>query len=351
MNRDEALHLLFPNLELMTGLERLSVTAKGRIKGTLAGKRRSTSLGGSQEFADYRPYTSGDDVRRIDWNVYGRTGRAYLRQYWDEQELQVNLYVDVSASMAHFGGDDGNKLQYAIRLAACLGYTALCGDDRVAIQLFSEQNVEEKLTPIQGRAASMKLFSFLADAMMSRMHVQPLAAKRASVPEVEPAISANELSVSAMKQSGTESSASIAAQLKTTPGVSSSDLSIPLLKPAVLPRRSGSVWIFTDALFESGIRETLAGLIATRQQVVLVHLLSEEELNPSLTGELNLVDSELGTGKQVAMSARLIEQYRKELAAYLEELKRICAELGIDYRFIPTDQPIQQAVTALLMSH
>jgi len=100
LSNQEALKLLFPNLSFLTELERMRIRAGHRIKGMLAGKRRSSSLGGSQEFADYRPYSSGDDIRRIDWNVYGRTGKAFIRQYWDEQELQLNLYIDVSQSMA-----------------------------------------------------------------------------------------------------------------------------------------------------------------------------------------------------------------------------------------------------------
>lgn len=84
---------------LIPRLERLSIASKRRVRGTTQGKRRSGRLGASLEFADYREYAPGDDIRRFDWGVYARTGRPFVRQYWDEQELHVNLYLDVSASM------------------------------------------------------------------------------------------------------------------------------------------------------------------------------------------------------------------------------------------------------------
>ena len=95
--RERGGHLLPP--EWLPRLERLSLGAKRRVAGTLQGKRRSCRLGSSLEFADYRVYAPGDDVRRFDWGVYSRTGKAFVRQFMDEQELTVSLFVDCSASM------------------------------------------------------------------------------------------------------------------------------------------------------------------------------------------------------------------------------------------------------------
>ena len=92
-----------------------------------------------------------------------------------------------------------------------------------------------------------------------------------------------------------------------------------------LPHRTGVTWIVSDAMYEAGIENTLLSLLAARQQVVFLHLLSPEELNPSLTGELNLLDSELGTGKEVALGSRLLEQYRDTVNKYCNELKQLCA--------------------------
>lgn len=304
----EALQLLFPNLSLLSELDRMSIRAGNRIKGMLAGKRRSSTLGGSQEFADYRPYSPGDDVRRIDWNVYGRTGKAFLRQYWDEQELQVSLYIDASRSM-DFGEDSVNKLQYALRLAACLGYVALSGDDRISIRLFRDRIINE-LQPLHGRASSPKLFQFLAEAM---------------------------------RQLEVDNKAVAAA-------VDFSNLAVPFSTRAALPRRSGSAWVLTDGMFESGVEETIVSLIAARQRVVLLHVLSEDELHPGLSGELKLIDSELGTGKEVAVGHKILKEYGETVAAFQSELKRICAERGAVYVFVNTSISLEETIRHTLLS-
>src|SRR5690606_25969989 len=160
-------------------LERLSIASKRRVRGTMQGKRRSSRFGSSLEFADYREYAPGDDIRRFDWGVYSRTGRPFVRQYWDEQELQVSLYVDASASMDFGGGGasgpadgltsddnksdgnqpgrnptgrnkaDRNKLIYAKRLAASVGYMALASYDRVQAAVFDSE-VDRQLPPVRG---------------------------------------------------------------------------------------------------------------------------------------------------------------------------------------------------------
>lgn len=309
LSNQEALKLLFPNLSFLTELERMRIRAGNRIKGLLAGKRRSSSLGGSQEFADYRPYSSGDDIRRIDWNVYGRTGKAFIRQYWDEQELQVSLYIDVSQSMA-FGHSDTNKLQYALRLAACLGHIALCGDDRISVRLFRDTIIKE-LQPLHGRVSSSKLFHFLADAM---------------------------------QQLERDSDSSSSAATKFV------NMAAPFQTAAALPRRSGSAWVLTDAMFEQGIEETLISLTAAGQQVVLVHLLSPEELSPDLSGELKLIDSELGTGKEVAIGQKLLQEYRSAVASFQNELKSICAARGASYIFVNTGVSLEETVRHTFLS-
>ncbi|NIK75482.1 uncharacterized protein (DUF58 family) [Paenibacillus castaneae] len=315
LSAEDSLKLLFPDVSLLSQLERMRIAAGTRIKGMLAGKRRSSSLGGSQEFADYRPYAPGDDIRRLDWNVYGRTGRAYMRQYWDEQELHVSMYVDVSRSM-NFGGGRNNKLHYAVRFAACVGYAALSGDDRVSIKLFAEQ-IQKELPPLHGRVSSTKLFQFLAEAM-----------------------------------SRTEQSEPRKGNMEAAWGMSALDSSMaaPFKVAGALPRRSGAAWIFTDAMFEHGVEETIISLLAAGQRVVLVHLLSPDELSPELNGELKLIDSELGTGKEVAIGHKILTDYRQAVGNYRNELQRICAERGVVYIFVNTETPLEQTVNHTLLS-
>ncbi|MFD1175229.1 DUF58 domain-containing protein [Paenibacillus puldeungensis] len=292
---------------LLPRLERLSIASRRRIRGTMQGKRRSSRFGSSLEFADYREYAPGDDIRRFDWSVYSRTGRPFVRQYWDEQELQVNLYVDISASM-DFGGKpeqsadaelpSENKLLYAKQLAASIGYMALASEDRVQAAVFSEE-LKGKLPLVRGKASALRLFSFLQGAAP----------------------------------------------------VGKGDLAMALRKPEVLPKQPGMTWIFSDLWLErgiEGIEETLSFLLAAGQEIVLVHVLSEAELRPTLSGDLRLLDSELGTGKEIALTGKILEQYSRALGNYMKEISKLCSSRGIRYVLAPTYVPLEQGIVEIL---
>ncbi|MEF2967064.1 DUF58 domain-containing protein [Paenibacillus sp. M1] len=294
-------------LDLLPRLERLSLHSSRRVRGTAQGKRRSGQFGASLEFADYREYSPGDDIRRFDWGVYRRTGRPFIRQYWDEQEMNVYLYLDISASM-DFGGEASpgageerpaeNKLQYAKKLAAAVGYTALASEDRVQASLFAAE-VGRKLPPVRGKASASKLFSFLQEASASG------------------------------------------------PG----NLSAALRSYPALPVKPGMTWIFSDLWLEGGaaaLGEALSYFLAAGQEIVLVHVVSEDELHPGLSGDLRLVDSELGTGKEVAVTGKVLEAYRNELSRYTGEISGYCSERGIRFVQMPTNLPLEQGVFTLL---
>ncbi|NTZ20170.1 DUF58 domain-containing protein [Paenibacillus sp. JMULE4] len=285
--------------KLLLRLEQMSLVAKRRTRGTMQGKRRSKQLGASLEFADYRMYAPGDDIRRFDWGAYARTGKPFIKQFMDEQELQVNLYIDVTRSMG-FPLEEaaGNKLMYARQLAACIGYMALSGYDRVSARLFSDRIVRE-LPMLRGKGSVHRLFRFLSEA------------------EAE----------------------------------SGGDIADAVMKPGAIPRQPGMTWIFSDFLYESGIEEALNYLLAARQEVVVVQVLSEEEVRPALTGDLRLIDSESGTGKEVAVTARVIEAYQAAIRQYTHGLKQFCHERGITYVLATTDVPVADAVLRSLREH
>lgn len=297
---------LFTDAAQLRRLERLTVTAKGRIRGTMQGKRRSRLLGSSLEFADYRPYAPGDDIRRLDWNVYGRTGKAFIRQFWDEQELHLRLYVDVSPSM-RFGyepGDampDTNKLAYALRLAACIGYAALSGEDRVSASVFADQ-VTASFPTVRGKGAAIRLFDF-----MERMFA-----------------------------------------LEEAPGTN--DISEPFMQPGVFPRLPGQCWLFTDGLYEHGWEEAMSRFAAAGQHLVVVQVLGPEELTPDLSGELKLIDAESGAAKEVAFGRRVHQAYQAELQAHLHHIRKLCAERGFDHVLADTSVPVVDAAVRMLLT-
>ena len=133
----------FLDLRLLAALERLRFTTRRRIDGAYSGRHQSRQLGGAGEFVDFREYTPGDDLRRLDWKVMARTGRTYLRMYQDETNLSCTMLVDVSRSMLFGGapraGGPGSKLQYAQYLTTALSHIVSQGQDQVGLAIASDK--------------------------------------------------------------------------------------------------------------------------------------------------------------------------------------------------------------------
>lgn len=282
-------NLLDPTL--MRRLDQMSIAAKNRIRGTMQGKRRSRDLGSSLEFADYRLYTPGDDTRQLDWHAYGRTGKPFIKLFMDEQELQVNLWLDASKSM-DFGRGEGvdalqlSKWEYARQLAAGIGYMSLNRFDRVSAAAFTTQRTKQQKL-LRGKGSSLRLFEFLANCQ--------------------------------------------------TEGIG--DIGAVFRNPSILPRQAGMTWLFSDFLYEQGIEDSLKYLLAAKQEVVAVQVLAPEELDPDLTGELRLIDSESGAAREVAMSSKVLQAYRETALQYTQTLKAFCYERGITYLLAITNVP------------
>ncbi|GAB6988233.1 hypothetical protein JCM16418A_02830 [Paenibacillus pini] len=265
-------------------------------------------MGSSLEFADYRSYAPGDDIRRFDWGVYSRTGKPFIRQFMDEQELMVSIYVDCSASMDFGSGDKSSegksdvpdKLHFAKQLAAAIGYIALCSYERVQAACYSK-SLDSRLPVLRGRGAIHRLLQFLQNSTV-----------------------------------GAEGS-----------------LAAALAEPGALPRLKGMTWVFSDFWLnegESELGDALSRLVSAGQEVVLVQVLSPLELAPAFSGDLRLVDSELATGKDVAMTGKILQAYHRELEQYQLYLSRFAAERGISYVMIPTDTSLHTAIFGLLAS-
>src|SRR5437667_10267292 len=156
--------------ELLRRLEQFQLLAQRRAKSSLKGERRSKARGQSVEFADYRNYVSGDDFRYLDWNLYGRLDRLFLKLYEEERELPVTVFLDASESMT-FG--EPRKFDFARQVAAAVGYVALCGFDRVSVVTFpdmlpiSESELKARsqelaargaLRSVRGRKSALQFF-------------------------------------------------------------------------------------------------------------------------------------------------------------------------------------------------
>ena len=128
--------------QLLRRLERLELLARRRVRSSLKGERRSKARGQSVEFADHRNYAAGDDLRYLDWNLFGRLDKLFLKLYEEERELPVSIFLDASESMT-FGKPV--KFDFARQVAASMGYVALCGFDRVTVDIFPDNHDEKPL--------------------------------------------------------------------------------------------------------------------------------------------------------------------------------------------------------------
>lgn len=273
--------------EFLQRLERLQLVARRAFAGQLKGERRSTRRGTSVEFADYRNYVLGDDLRFVDWNTYARLERLFLRLFVEEEDLHVYVLVDGSASMA-FGSP--TKFDYARRIAAALGYLGLCGYDRVGAAILGER-VREHLHPIRGRPAVYRFFRFLTDAH---------------------------------PEGGTH-------------------LARAVEHWAMGPRRTGIALLVSDFLdprWEGGVR----ALALRKYQLAAIHVLDRSELDPPLTGDLQLIDCETGERREVSISATLLRQYRQAAEQFCRQIETTCRRYGGDYLRVTTDVPFEEVI-------
>jgi len=278
--------------EFLAQLERLSLLSRRIFRGRVKGERRSLRRGHSVEFCDYRAYGVGDDLRYVDWNIYGRLDRLHVKLFVDEEDLCLHLIVDASASM-NFGSP--TKLDSARRIAAALGFVGLVNLERVGVGALRDR-VAEGWPPTRGRNQVPNLLDFLD--------------------RVEPS-------------GGTS-------------------LNEGLANYAARSRQSGLAVILSDLLDPAGYESGVRALLERRFDVHLVHVLSPEEMNPELAGDLRLVDSETGEMRELSMDGDAVRAYRERLRQFLDRAETFCRTKEIGYHRIASDAPIEEFVLAQL---
>jgi uncharacterized protein (DUF58 family) len=278
--------------EFLAQLERLSLLSRRIFRGRVKGERRSLRRGHSVEFCDYRAYGVGDDLRYVDWNIYGRLDRLHVKLFVDEEDLCLHLIVDASASM-NFGTP--TKLESAVRIAAALGFVGLVNLERVGVGALRDR-VAEGWPPTRGRNQVPGLLDFLG--------------------RVEPS-------------GGTS-------------------LNEGLASYAARSRQSGLAVVISDLLDPSGYENGIRALLERRFDVHVVHMLSPEEMNPELAGDLRLVDSETGEMRELSMDGDAVRAYRERLRQFLDRAETFCRSKEIGYHRIASDAPIEEFVLAQL---
>ena len=298
--------------ELLRRLEQFQLLAARRAKSSLKGERRSRSRGLSVEFADYRNYVAGDDLRYLDWNLYGRLDRLFLKLYEEERELPVRIFLDASESMT-FG--DPRKFDFARQIAAAIGYVALCGYDRVSVIPFPNAECGTR------------------NAEYGTRNAESASSAATSADNLQPATCNLELAARGALRSvrGKKSAMPFFQNLSALTATGPANLNEALRRGALEARQAGLAVVLSDFLDPAGYETGLNALVGRGFQVDLVQVLAPEELNPSTYGDLRLVDSESGAQQEVTFGRFRLKAYRQTVQNFMQRLREYCKSRGINF--------------------
>ena len=282
--------LLFDSA-FLTKLEQLYLLSKKLFRGAHRAERKSRQTGSSLEFADYRNYSAGDDLRSIDWNIYGRLDRLFVKLYEQEQDLHIYLLLDASASMRWSPPNLSSKLDQARRIAASLAYIGLANLDRVNVLWFADLLLGD-MGLTRGKSQFHKVLGYL-----------------------ERAPSPNGAST------GLLSSARAFAQRM---------------------KRRGLVFLISDLFDPAGYEEALALLRYHQFEVHVIQTLDPAELRPRESGDLRLIEAETGEIFEVTASEALLRRYENEIDAFVAGAEAYCLRRGVGYAQVTTTAPFEE---------
>lgn len=279
---------------ILAGIAGLDLVAKTVVQGFVAGLHRSPDYGFSQEFAEYRAYTPGDDLRYVDWNVFARTERCYLKRYRGETNTQLTVLLDASASMG-FGSHRVNKLDYARYLAASLCYLAHQQRDAAGLIVFDDE-VRNLIAPSTRQGQLSRL-----------LHGIEQAAPAART-----------------------------------------DFAKPFLHLHNLLHRRGLVAVISD-FYEAPetVVRTMEPLAFHGSELMLFHVLDPEEIAPSLGEPSLLVDMETEDSLEVSPEYTRTE-YRRKIDAHISALRDAAKRTGMDYFLLRIDRPLDEGLREYL---
>jgi len=274
--------------DFLARIDQLAFTSKKIFAGKLRGDRLTKRRGQSSEFADYRNYVVGDDLRFLDWNIYARLERLFIKLFLQEEDLHVSVLIDVSKSMEWGSPDKG---QYTRQVAAALAYIGLVNFDRVSLYTFSD-GLQYELAGIRGRRWMFKVIEFLSETEYGGAGDLQKTGKQFATRHPQP----------------------------------------------------GIVVLLSDFLDKGGVEPGLRYLLGRKYDLYALQVLSPEEIEPPLAGDLRLTDVEDDDVAEVTVSRALLEKYRQTLHAYCHSIKEYCARRGVSYLFTSTQVPFDQIV-------
>src|ERR1044071_401624 len=289
--------------DLLRRLEQFQLLAARRAKSSSKGERRSKARGQSVEFADHRNYVVGDDFRYLDWNLYGRLDRLFLKLYEEERELPVTIFLDASESMT-FG--EPRKFDFTRQVAAAMGYVALCGFDRVSVVTFPDL-LDQPMEEAELKARSRELVA------------------RGALRSVR----------------GRKSALSFFQNINLLAAGGAAQLNDALRRGALQARRAGMAVVLSDFLDPAGYETGLTALVGRGFQVNAVQILAPEELNPTAYGDLRLVDSETGGEQEVTFGKYRLNAYRQTVQNFCQRLREYCSGRGVNFFMAGSDTSLE----------
>ena len=280
--------------DFLEKLESIALAIRNPLSGYFGGGQKARGYGSTVEFADFREYVPGDDLRRIDWNVYARFEKYFIKLFTDERQMHNRILIDCSASM---GAGKPEKAETALKIAAALGYLSVCAMDRVSFQLMRGDRTEDLCGTILGKSAfyqqakALEDIDFEGDTLLDRA-------------------------------------------IFNCPNPGYDD---------------GVTIVISDFLTESNWKALVDFLVYRHRQVILVQVLSPEEVNPMILGDTNLIDMESGDvtdprNVRIKLDRKFYQTYARALADYRLEMRDYCVSRGGAFLSVTSDTPIEQII-------
>lgn len=271
--------------DFLQKLDLLRIMAQKKVRGLNIGEHASWRGGGNLEFLDHRNYQLGDDLRYVDWNVYGRLDKLFIKLFQAERDLSIYVVLDMSLSMSI--GSPSKEL-YAKKIAAALSYIGLANMDRVGLAAFNHSLTVAR-GPEKGRQVYLTILNFLLDLI-------PTGA---------------------------------------------TDLNSSLIEFTTKAKQKGIVIIISDLLDQNGFEKGIKTLIQDKFEIIVVQVLDQEERFPKLNGYLKLKDLETAVEKNLTLNPELVARYRQKFDEYISEIKNFCLENGVEYFLADTHLPFE----------
>lgn len=280
-------------------LETLALNMKTDLRGFFGGKHLVRTYGQTVEFADYREYMLGDDIRRIDWNLYSRFEKFFLKLFTDERQMHVQIFLDCSASM---GKEEPKKANYAVAVAAALGFLSVHNMDKLSFNVIKGDKAENPYGTIVGKTSFFRAISELESVTF-------------------------------------EGESDIEKAVTSCPNTGSSD---------------GLTVIISDFFTKSNWKKAVDYLTYKKRQVLLVQIMTPDEIEPVYDGRLNLIDSEaedLADPRNMKLKITRSMQiaYQEAMADFKADLKSFCVSRGAEFISIDCDQSIEKMLFGELL--